>query len=39
MKIVLFSDIHENIDALKPVLMDMYDRSPDAFADMLHNGG
>lgn len=30
MKIALFSDIHANIDALKPVLKDMHDRSPDA---------
>lgn len=30
MKIALFSDIHANIDALKPVLEDIYKRSPDA---------
>lgn len=30
MKIALFSDIHANIDALNPVLEDMYSRSPDA---------
>ncbi|TVQ72966.1 MAG: metallophosphoesterase [Balneolaceae bacterium] len=30
MKIALFSDIHANIDALKPVLKDMHERSPDA---------
>ena len=30
MKIALFSDIHANIDALKPVLDDLYRRSPDA---------
>ena len=30
MKIALFSDIHANIDALEPVLKDIYDRSPDA---------
>lgn len=30
MKIALFSDIHANIDALKPVLDDIYSRSPDA---------
>ncbi|MDZ7717511.1 MAG: metallophosphoesterase family protein [Balneolaceae bacterium] len=30
MKIALFSDIHANIDALKPVLNDIYNRKPDA---------
>ncbi|MDZ7692309.1 MAG: metallophosphoesterase family protein [Balneolaceae bacterium] len=30
MKIALFSDIHANIDALNPVLDDIYSRSPDA---------
>ena len=30
MKIALFSDIHANIDALNPVLEDIYSRSPDA---------
>lgn len=30
MKIALFSDIHANIDALTPVLEDIYSRSPDA---------
>jgi predicted phosphodiesterase len=30
MKIALFSDIHANIDALEPVLKNIYDRSPDA---------
>ncbi|CAN5421925.1 metallophosphoesterase family protein [soil metagenome] len=30
MKIALFSDIHANIDALNPVLDDMYARKPDA---------
>ncbi|MBN2732685.1 MAG: metallophosphoesterase family protein [Balneolaceae bacterium] len=30
MKIALFSDIHANIDALTPVLEDIYNRSPDA---------
>lgn len=30
MKIALFSDIHANIDALKPVLDDIYSRKPDA---------
>ncbi|MCC5942587.1 MAG: metallophosphoesterase family protein [Balneolaceae bacterium] len=30
MKIALFSDIHANIDALKPVLNDIYNRNPDA---------
>lgn len=30
MKIALFSDIHANIDALKPVLNDIYKRKPDA---------
>ena len=30
MKIALFSDIHANIDALEPVLEDIYKRSPDA---------
>ncbi len=39
MKIALFSDFHANIDALKPVLKDMNDHLPDAFADMLRNGG
>lgn len=29
MKIALFSDIHANIDALEPVLEDIYSRSPD----------
>lgn len=30
MKIALFSDIHANIDALNPVLDDIYSRKPDA---------
>jgi predicted phosphodiesterase len=30
MKIALFSDIHANIDALRPVLDDIYARQPDA---------
>ena len=30
MKIALFSDIHANIDALKPVLTDIYNSKPDA---------
>lgn len=30
MKIALFSDIHANIDALNPVLEDLYNRKPDA---------
>lgn len=30
MKIALFSDIHSNIDALEPVLKDIYGRNPDA---------
>ncbi len=30
MRIALFSDIHANIDALEPVLEDIYKRSPDA---------
>lgn len=30
MKIILFSDIHANIDALNPVLEDIYNRKPDA---------
>lgn len=30
MKIALFSDIHANIDALRPVLEDIYDKKPDA---------
>jgi len=30
MKIALFSDIHANIDALEPVLKDIYSRNPDA---------
>jgi len=30
MKIALFSDIHSNIDALTPVLDDIYNRKPDA---------
>lgn len=30
MKIALFSDIHANIDALEPVLDDIYGREPDA---------
>ena len=30
MKIALFSDIHANIDALEPVLEDIYSKSPDA---------
>ncbi|MEX0928042.1 MAG: metallophosphoesterase family protein [Balneolales bacterium] len=30
MKIILFSDIHANIDALNPVLDDIYSQTPDA---------